>query len=433
MHDEAWLRRGPALEELVGECMDTRKGRKRAAIIIPAAGDCGALREHLSRLARQGCRDFDVLIVYGSGAAFVDCPEPAGVLHMREKSANGIAGAYYAGQRRAVDDGYETIILADDDCLPESPDLVGKLLEKSAGTGCIAVPEVWYHPVGRPGGMVVLHHYGCLRKEMLEKCGLTFLPLHSGSEEFELMWRLERAGFPAIMVRAAVSHPNELPVFLCDQRKAFYYGRGGIESLLLGGRFGMALLATFNQLMIAAACLALGKARHSRELFCSALSASGMRMFEECREYFGAPVPMEKNDAGGSPMRVTEDWQSNEGPDSFLHSPGKGGFISAFRRILRPVGLFARCPECFGKDILFTGSCRPASLPLMLMAGSTCMELNGKIYLLSGRRGAPHIILGLLAVAIAAPVSAALSAVMTARGFLSIKSQGITSYKYGVR
>ncbi len=151
--EAAFLRRGPELGELVAETRDGRKGgRKRIAVAIPTRNWNEILSEHVKRLSKQAFRDFDVIIVYGEDDEFLDdvCGLP--VVHIRRKADCGSAGGFYIGEKFAFDEGYDMVVLADNDALPDSDSLVGEAGRRSGlGRGRRASESQEQARAGRAG------------------------------------------------------------------------------------------------------------------------------------------------------------------------------------------------------------------------------------------------------------------------------------------
>ena len=188
---EKWLDKGPELSELVSERLDRRSSRKDVAVVITTSGNPEVLEEHLGALGKQKFRDFDVLIVYGQRDSFAAGPRWAGILHLREKARGGSSGAFYIGQKAALEEGYRTIILADDDCIPVSDDLMGRLAQGVEEGHKILLPKL---DKGERGIRMtrIPHYYGAFGREVFERAGLTYLPLFFGGDDVELFHRMAK-------------------------------------------------------------------------------------------------------------------------------------------------------------------------------------------------------------------------------------------------
>ncbi len=219
---DGWKKEGPALDELVLETKDGRKGKRALAIVITSFQARESLAEHLRRLSRQSRKDFDIIAVYGEKDEFLETPGWAGVLHVREKGRMGCAGANYIGQKIALQEGYESVILADDDCMPVSDDLVEKL---AGSPGDCAMPNAGYGGQEAVSGFII-HHYGILRRGALEKAGLTYLPFGNGGEDLELIARIRKAGMKISHADAGGCHPAAAPMMLEGGGRLFHYQWG---------------------------------------------------------------------------------------------------------------------------------------------------------------------------------------------------------------
>ncbi|MFN7990614.1 MAG: hypothetical protein U0R44_00495 [Candidatus Micrarchaeia archaeon] len=415
MRKEDWVSTGPGLEALVSHEEDRRrKERAGIALVMPCLGQDGTLRRHLAVLAKQTHQDFDLIIVRGEGDVPVDQPGLS-ILSLFESGRNGSAGAYYIGEKRALRDGYRKIVLADYDCLPLSGTL---LAEFAISTGDLVLPHIIYAPSGDKRRGDVLHHYGCLSREALLKSGLTFLPLYFGGEDYELAWRLRRAGIKASYIGSAVTHPANLPPLLGSPGRKYLCGRGELETLLLHGRILEASAYSFLYLMSAVAFWALGRGDFAWLMARSLWSASGFEFFS------GPEWPV-----SGGPLKepVPEDavlFQISGDSSAAGALLGSGGRLSAVSRIAGSFGYF-------GKDVVLKGSAGASELPIMVMARRTFFDGgNGPVVLFRERR-VPSIILGLVALAVSAVPAMAGAIAIAARGGILYGLHPIRTVGYG--
>ncbi len=248
----------PALDALVAERKDMRRApRAKAALVITTYGNGPMLKKHVERLGLQKWKGFDIIIVYGEKDGFIEAPAWAGILHLREKGRNGCSGAYYIGERAALEEGYGIIILADDDCMPVSEDLVESLVKEVEGGTHIAIPRL-----GSPQASWkprVPHYYGAVSANALRKAGLTFLPLFFGGDDVEFMSRMMNAGFSPKHIEAYAWHPPAKPFLIDASWKRYYYSRGELEALILNRGFPEAFAFAAMGLLMAASLAAFGR------------------------------------------------------------------------------------------------------------------------------------------------------------------------------
>jgi hypothetical protein len=257
----AGLRLGsPGLGTLFSDRLDARKKRARIiAIIIPSYNRKQVLENHLDALALQSSHDFDIIIIYGMEDSFVETPGWSSILHLHRKWDYGSAGAFYAGEKLAVSDGYEKIILADDDCYPVSRDLVAKL-GKALDSHTMAKPKLFLPPkLGKTE--TVLPQYGALREYAFKELGYSYLPLYSGFEDVELEERVRSRFGPPEAVDALASHPWFMPPILAADfvPKAHYLGHGSASHRHVLGRHFGAFTDLFFRGLKCVACLAIGR------------------------------------------------------------------------------------------------------------------------------------------------------------------------------
>jgi hypothetical protein len=184
------------------------------AIIIPFSGETECVRAHLRLLESQTEQDFDVILVSSSILPILD-ETPGGsrygTVSIKLKKPLG-AGAFYVGEKYAFDKGYKTIILADADAMPNSPELVRRLKTAVAFDNmAVHIPKASSVRRGSPTRSI--HWYGAMHPGVLAKSGFTFLPLYFGGVDDELQSRMQDAG---IRVRylddVSVSHPLYKPM-----------------------------------------------------------------------------------------------------------------------------------------------------------------------------------------------------------------------------
>jgi GT2 family glycosyltransferase len=204
----SWIRRGPPLHELVSSVsVKSRKGD--CALIIAVHNESDVLDRHLDVLSGQSVLDFDVIIVHSPELELskVKMERPFGVTTVSLYSALG-PGAYYAGEKYALRNGYRSLILVDVDCIPLSAGLVRTLRESAlSDKGSFFLPAL--ELLRRSDNQNwSLHWYGAMYRSVLETAGLTYLPLYYGYVDVELRMRLEDAGFRSRCLDSVlVEHP----------------------------------------------------------------------------------------------------------------------------------------------------------------------------------------------------------------------------------
>ncbi len=398
---EEWLYRGPSLDEIVSESRDDRRGgQRRLAVIIPSYRDGAVLKAHLERLSKQTCRDFDVIAVYGEGDRFIAAPQ-ASVLHIRRRFDIGSAGAFYAGEKKAIAEGYEYLIMADDDCLPESPHLLESIVE-SLKDSHVAYPRVSYGGEAARNGWI--HHYAGMRREVLERVGFSYLPLYMGGEDVELECRIMAAGFRLSTVRALAAHPMYRPYHLLDGPKAYYYCRGALIQLNLLRGFSVfenIFLVLFSAMILAG----LGRQDIARQPLRSVIDAAGLRLFRTGPGPGSAPLAKaEAKDMGRA--AIYEMTIPTPREDTHHRGPLAERYISAIQLILRT---FKSGLSYFDKDVL-------GSYPgIMIFARSGKVYHCGEAYELFRGRGLPAIMIGSAATIASIPFIAALSLAFAAK------------------
>lgn len=426
--------RAPAQEEIAEMLLDGRGGkRRRAALIIPSMGGRDALREHIEALGRQTSGDFDVFFVYGANEALEPAPGWMKSVHLRERKRVGPAGAFYIGQKAALEEGYGLVILADSDARPESEDLIEKLIE-TASSGSVAMPMVDYRPSLKPQKGGLINHYGCIPRAAFEKAGLAFLPIIMGGEELELLDRIREAGFGVRIVDALVSHPKRMPLPITPASTLYHYQRGLAGGKILRGRFLAAYRAIASDMLLGSAFLCLGKARLAGTFFMAMWGASGLEF--GFRSGIHEHEDAEPSACDSQPRnRMVIDYKAGipVAEDFFERAQTKGLGGWAALRAEWAAGFISGAPKAFGRDITLEGRGRPVlDLPLIFLSRSACIEWAGKRHAITRNRGFAAISASCAAFALIAPFAMGVSALLLFRGVIEKLFSGKSSDGYGL-
>jgi len=425
---EEWIKQGPSLKEIVTESMDKRRKKKgKLAVIIPTFKNNQLLKKHLDKLAEQTFRDFDIIIVYGKDDDFFE--SKMSILHIRERGRNGSAGSFYIGEKAALTENYDRIVLADNDCLPESSDLLEKFMETS---NTVVLPNVLYHPSPTPQKGYVIHHYGCLKNEVLRKTGLTFLPFYFGGEDFELNERINDNGFEINHVTSLVSHPKNKPALISSEKRKYYCGRGELESLLINGRYARALIFTILYLEMGLAFFFTGKKNLAHELFRSVWNATGMEFFKSRYEPQNKVPEPAKAETPKADTIISEEEISDLKNKHWLSAANQNRNNTTSRRISSVLSRFLDFRKYLSKSVLLVDRSDPADLPALLMAKNAYLKFQGNTYIIHENRSLLSIITGILSLALLTPLVILISFPLILRGIFIKKIRKISSKNYGL-
>ncbi len=425
MKDE-WLRNGPPWEELVSEVKDERQEKADMALVIPSYSSKRMLEEHMRRLSRQTFQRFHVIVVYGENDEFVG---GAGrMVHLREHGKNGCAGAYYTGEKYALEGGYKIIVLADNDCLPESDGLLGRYAAEMERGAAVVLPTIMNPPLesARPGS--IIHHYGCIRRDVLGKAGLTFLPLYFGGEDSDLIGRIVANGFNIRHVEEMAAHPAFKPALISGEGRKYYCGRGELEAIFLAGNFTKAVAFVFLYCMAAAAYGILGRKSYAGEMLRSVWDAGGMRFFANVRtDLIKMPSTAETGSEARGALRMHDADAANE---------TRGGSAAGMPGGVMPDAgalwnSLPRMAAAWNRPVVFINSNKPTDIPAMLVAKESHLWYGGRTYRLIARRGAISIIFSLAVLGTAAPFMLAAAPLIAAKGFITKALRRISSSGYG--
>ncbi len=422
---------GPGLDELVSARQDDRrKKRGKTAIIIPCRKKASFLEEHVRRLGRQDSGDFDVIAVYGEEDGFI-ASEGVGMLHLRRAFDFGSAGAFYSGQRCALEEGYENIIMADDDCWPAEDGIVRRLA-KALETHPVVKPKIRFMPSGKRSESVICQ-YGAMRREVLENVGLTYLPLYSGGEDFDLERRICDGGFRIEVIDAVATHPDGAPFVMFNPDRLHHYSRGMFLNLLLSKRYPRAALVLSIHFFMAFVMWLNGFQRGAEGYARAAWSAAGMHLM---REEMGGAGPL---CARAIEPPDVERWvtiRSEPSPEAanirfFIGNGGWRGFLSPVAS--RLYGTARTASGCFGKEVLFKRA--PGymdAIPLMV-ASHAALAHEGRIFEIKAPRGVARILADNALMLAVLPFIPVLGAAFAVAGALNMRKKGIDSTFYGVQ
>ncbi len=420
--DERWLRKAPAFSTVGRVAADRRAGRKRIMVVIPTRGRA-VLKDHLERLSRQTSKDFDVAVVCGREDPLPPAPPGLTLVHLECRENYGSAGGFYAGERFALDEGYDMVVLADDDCLPSSDDLLERLEEATRGSA-IALPKISYGDLAPAPGSLI-SHYGCVRSSALRNCGLTFAPFFFGGEDIELLERLVSSGCALAQADACVTHPRFPSSMLTPPQKTFYYIRGGILAKYLGGSF----LKTFSYnlfFLSGSAYLAFLDPLKSRVYFDAATYAAGMRFFS-CALFRERENTESAPRTGAVEIKKRVRWIPETRTDLSWYIRIVAGRLAALALS------FPDAARVWGREIVFDDGVGVAAIPLLLSARRAYIRSEGKWYIVCNNRGfwiAPLIGALLL---LMLPLFIGASFCLTCAGFMMKAWTGADSRGYGVR
>jgi len=422
---EKWIWEAPSLEELVQEEKDERKGRHSLAVIIPTCNTNNWIEKQLAQLSKQTYQDFDIIIVYGEKDEFVRVPKKLNVLHIRERGKNGAGGAYFVGEKKAMLDNYKYISLTDADCIPKSSDLLENLVKKIDEGYDVVFPHIKYTNLNATKGFVT-NHYGCVRRNVYDRIGFTYIPYFFGGEEFDRISRMMRKNMKNGWIESIATHPTFAPVFLIGDNKEYYYTRGFTIHEFLNKDIGSAWSAIFLRSMEGLLFAACGNFTKAKTRFSAVWAASGFRFFsEELPESSPAHFIVEKGGELVVDRRSTR--QMDENPDGSMFNPLK--FVKhAFRSLIEPW-------HYFGKKIILQNSEKRQAmgdLLIALMSRRLLVEFQEKNYTVIDNRGIISIILGILFTAFLIPPLIIASFLLLLRGLIIKNSKKISSENYGL-
>ncbi len=374
--------KSPTLESLIHEEEDRRKGRSDTALIIPTIDirKLEAVEDHISD--QEG--EFDIIAVYGNKEDFLN----TSMLHVRTKENLGPAGAFFVGQKVAMREGYEKIILADDDCIPKSKSLINSI-RKELEQNHVVLPKESDN--GRLERIEVLHHFGGFRSEVFLEVGFTFLPLFMGGVDQEFLMRVRRK-FDIARINEEVSHPQKRPFFICSANdRQRYYCKNDIMVRMLNGKMIRTWISMAYHLLAGMIFFPVrrGVLNHCLE---EAWLASSVD-FRNCRNHF----------------------------EAF----GKGKIDGIIVDEGYPFW------KTIGKDIIIDGDMTRAIVTLLL-ARSVAVRNSGKDFIIFRARSISSRIFWGTAFIVAIPFALIIALILTIRGTVLGSIRKIDTFRYGV-
>lgn len=188
------------------------KTKSDTLIIIPLLQEYDFLFEHLGYLSRQTTSDFDVIIVLNrlsdesTVLKFLDGNSfNFSVIVSKRKEDTGAAGGYSTGQRYALEEGYEHMIIADSGCFPVDKHLIENLLKhKDNGYVSPSTRLVRGDEVVETLYDTTISWYSLVSARLARKHGLVFTPLYFGFEDLEYRKRIRKKAY---MVDNHTHHP----------------------------------------------------------------------------------------------------------------------------------------------------------------------------------------------------------------------------------
>ncbi|MFH0884465.1 MAG: hypothetical protein V1861_02035 [Candidatus Micrarchaeota archaeon] len=419
----ALLREGPELEDLVAEIRDGRKGKKRVAIVIPTLNWNEILSEHLKRLSGEKFRDFDVVIVYGENDEYLENVYGLPVVHIKRRYDCGSAGGFYIGERFAFDEGYEAVILADNDALPDSDSLVGELVRAVDSGADIALPKVRNKP-GEEGRTIdIIAQYGCMGRRILEKTGLAYFPFYFGGEDIEHLERMRRMGAKVAYVESFVLHPSfSVSMFIMKPSKMLHFLRGSVLCMYLG-KPAFELYYWIFLVLVYGLFLAPWRADISRDIISAAFHASQMHFFRLSTSAQDEISPSPVNGAEGfEAIHLSADvWQGK----TIMEKVGSA-LRSSFCYL-------AQMPRIFGRNVIFDGAVGQDGIPLAILAKNSYLKYDGKIFPVFKDNRFYLFPIYFLYFPIVVLFSAFLALILGTVGYIKMFMLGVRTDGYGVR
>ncbi len=196
---------------LVSYTKEFGKRKTDLLIVISSLSGYDFVIKHLSYLKKQTYLDFNVLLVIGPPfedrrilAHFASHHYPFGIIVAKENERRGCTGGFFTGQKYALEQHYDYMIMGDDDCMPVDKRLV-EALYRNRKRDYVAATMVFVEDGYRKKGIVgAPTSYSLLSANFMRHHGLYYLPLFHGADDAEYMERVKTAPFS---IPNNVEHP----------------------------------------------------------------------------------------------------------------------------------------------------------------------------------------------------------------------------------
>ena len=188
--------------ELVSYAKEHGKKDVQLLVVMPTFASYENVQRHLALLQKQSFLDFNVLLVLG--VPFDDMrlqkelagkKYPFGIIIAKENERRGCSGGFFTGQKYALENWYEYVIMADDDCMPVDEKLVENLYanrERGYVTCRVHFVVDGYRKAAHVSGPT---QYSLYSVGIFKKYGLYYLPLFHGADDGEYMERVKEKSF----------------------------------------------------------------------------------------------------------------------------------------------------------------------------------------------------------------------------------------------
>jgi hypothetical protein len=198
-------------KQLVSYCKPMRQLKTDLIIVITSFDSYGLVVSHLKLLSKQTYQRFNVLLVLGVafddkklGAYLEENQFAFGIILAKENDRRGCSGGFFTGQKYALENGYEYIIMADDDCMPVDKGLVEALYSKRAAKYVRPTTVFVAGSYRKKGFAAGPSQYSLYSAEVFREYGLYYLPLYHGADDGEYMERVKQ---PYIHIPNNTEHP----------------------------------------------------------------------------------------------------------------------------------------------------------------------------------------------------------------------------------
>lgn len=185
------------VEVLFESIIDKRsKKNKRKIIIFCPIGDSEQLLnfvKHIKNIGLNKRRDIDFLFIYRKGMDYTDL-SGFSAIHAIEKYPIGTSGAFFAGQAYCYELGYDFIITCDADSVIDSAKTFDSMLELAEREKKVVSAPIFETTEQKTQKCTNPNGWGFFPREIFEKIGFSIPYTWRGGDDFEMAYRLDRAG-----------------------------------------------------------------------------------------------------------------------------------------------------------------------------------------------------------------------------------------------
>lgn len=228
------------------EILKIREAKKKSdiCIVIPTFNQYETTKSTILKLKEQTI-NFDIVVVDNASTdnTFEKLKSDfSDITLISSKENYGGAGGLYLGQKYAYENGYEYIILSDNDAIPIDEDLIEEIVKNSDEYFMVS-------PFNQAENMkqdndIYTFHYGCYHRNIVKKIGYVDWKMFIYGDDVEYWLRLEKYGIKRKKIYKKYWHPMK---YHYSVNRVYFDIRNELEN---GKNYLIRRKHTFNSLFL---------------------------------------------------------------------------------------------------------------------------------------------------------------------------------------